>query len=89
MEFILNLIVQNLDTIITGGIGLLLAGVFGMKWKQLKKALVEVNEAFKAVSDALEDDKVTDAELKNIVKEFKEAYAQIKILIKLFKKKDK
>ena len=78
IEFILELLQENLATILTGLLGLILAGGFGVKFKKYKKVAKEGLDVLNAVIESLEDDQITDDEVGVIVKEAKEFINEIK-----------
>ena len=78
IEFILELLKENLAAILTGLLGLILAGGFGVKFKKYKKAAKEGVDVLQAVLTALDDDKITDDEVEQIVIEAKEFLNEIK-----------
>ncbi len=59
----------NLLWIIIGAVLAILSGVFAYKWIAAKVLLKEVGEAITALSECLEDDKITDAERGRLLKE--------------------
>lgn len=59
----------NIDTIqmIATAIVAISAVLMGARWQLAKKKLTEVRQVIDAVDDALQDDKVTEEEFRNIV----------------------
>jgi len=55
--------------------------VTGARWKHFKSLVKELAEALAATSDAIEDDKITDLEKKNIAKEWTDVIVAGKKLI--------
>lgn len=55
--------------------------VAGTRWRHFKALLKELAEAMKAVSDAVEDDSISQAETKKILKEWGDVIAAAKKLI--------
>ena len=63
---------------VLGVVALLLGG----KLVKIKNAVKEISDLPVALNEALKDDKITTDELKNLVKEAKEAIEAIKNLVK-------
>ena len=45
---------------------------FGTYWSKFKRLVVEIKELLQTIHDALKDDKITEAELRQIIKEAKD-----------------
>jgi hypothetical protein len=58
--------------------------VLGVHWAQVKNLLKQVSEALTAVSDALEDNRITKREAKKIAREWGDV---ITVAAKIIKKK--
>ena len=78
MQFVLDLVLNNLDVIISFALGLGILAPFVLKGKTVIK---ELTELFVAVNDALKDDKLSKEEIASIVKEAGD-------VIGIFKKKN-
>ena len=65
------------------GVLLLVAGTIWVKWQKAKTLLKELSEALVRLSAAVEDDKISRAELDNLVNEFGDVLVAA---TKLFKK---
>ena len=78
---------MDLQTIlfILSGVLTVVSTLFGVRYTSVKKALKETKEAFVAIIDAVEDDKVSVEETQVIAKETKEAVGAWGLV---FKKKD-
>lgn len=68
---------------IAGGVLLLASILFGFKLRQAKKLLKELAEAITALSDAVADNKITNDERNNMLKQFGDV---IKAAQKLFRR---
>ena len=64
-----------------GILGLILGGVFFVKWNQTVKLMKELGEAFTKTSEALEDKKLTKEEAIAILGEWRDVAEAILILI--------
>lgn len=64
---------MGIETIVSiiGGILAIVSGIFGKKWFDAKKVARNIVDIADTVVNAVEDDKVTDEEVKDIVKESK------------------
>jgi len=60
---------------------LLLSGFFAGKWRKAKNLLKQVAEALTALSEAVDDDKITPEELKLLQKEWFEVILAAKDLL--------
>ena len=58
-----------------------IAVIFGIKWRNAKALLREGAEALKAISDAIEDDQLTKAEIAGILQECSDVVLAFKKLI--------
>ena len=76
MEAVLDFLLNNLEIITS-----LLFGLVGIFFLKTKKVLKEVGDVLTTLVDALEDDKLSKEEVREIAKEFMD-------IIDLFKKKD-
>ena len=75
-----------MDSLIYGIIAVVaavLASIFKVQWSQGKKVIKELKDPIIALNKALEDDKITEEEMKGIVKEVQEAIQAGKVLFKL------
>lgn len=59
----------NLLWIIISAVLAIITAIFAVKWVRAKALLKEVGEAITALSECLEDDKITDAERGRLLKE--------------------
>jgi len=66
---------------IIGLVLLVISVLFGAKWRQAKGLLKEVAEALTGLSDAVADDKITEAEQRQLLKDFAEVIEAARNLI--------
>jgi len=57
---------------VVNGILLILSALFGKKYRDAKKFLKELAEAIEETYKAIEDNKVTEQELKNVIKQWRD-----------------
>ena len=67
----LEIIQDNLPLVISGAVALLISLIGGTAWAKFKTKLKQLSELINELVKALEDDKISKEEMKEIVKDFK------------------
>lgn len=71
----------EIAVIVVAVLGIVFGGVFALKWKQAVNLLRELGEAFTHTAEALEDKKLTKDEAVKCLKEWKDVYIAVMLLI--------
>ena len=66
---------------VVGILGIILGTIFYTKWNQAVVLLKELGEAFTATANALEDKKLTKDEAIRLLKEWKDVYVQVMLIM--------
>ena len=65
-----------------GVVGIILGTTFALKWQQAVTLLKELGDAFTITSEALKDKELTKEEAISLLKEWKEVFTAVMVLIK-------